>query len=600
MLAAVATLASLAIPAAPGAAGSTEEWGYISTSDGARLRYTVVKPAASGRFPVALIYSPYADGVGPTDDYPIGEDAVVARELLAAGYAVVGVNARGTGCSSGQWDLFQPASDGYEVVEWAAAQPWSSGDVGMFGFSAPAISQLVTAATKPPHLRAISPSDVTTDLYRDVAYPGGILNTAFVGLWSLAYRPGISELSAIATAQGDTECSLNMAAREADGDLQPNNGWEALTALQHPSDDEVWARYSPQSTLAQVRLPVLACQAGQDEQVGSRAGSYYFDALDKNRTWTVFTNGAHGTCDDFAGSPFTDLLVRFFDRYVKGSQNGFENEPHVRIWHETAGSLYDWIRPAWVTTHTSWPPPVKAKTYYLRGGGRLDGRAPSLPEAPDRYTYPLLSSSTDDTEFAQPHLAWKVPNAPGGSVSFTTPALSKDLEVFGPGSVDLWVSSSASDTDLQVTLTEVRSDGQEVYLQRGWLRASHRKLDAGRSTPLRPFHTHKASDAAALVPGQPTLARVELNPLSHVFRKGSAIRVYVEAPTGLTGERGFQFLVTPAVNSVLHDPAHPSKLVLGSLAGGAPTGPPPCDTVLSQPCRTNLLALPLPLLDTLL
>ena len=132
----------------------------------------------------------------------------------------------------------------------------------------------------------------------------------------------------------------------------------------------------------------------------------------------------------------------------------------------------------------------------------------------------------------QHNLLWKAPEPPGASVAYTTPPLTRDAEFFGSGSANIWLSSTAADTDLQITLTEVRPDGQEVYIARGWLRASHRALDPARSTALAPFHTDQQADARALVPGRPTRMRVQLWPFDYVFRKGSSIRLWIDAPSG--------------------------------------------------------------------
>ena len=104
--------------------------------------------------------------------------------------------------------------------------------------------------------------------------------------------------------------------------------------------------------------------------------------------------------------------------------------------------------------------------------------------------------------------------------------------VAGSASADLWIRSSATDTDIEATLTEVRPDGQEVFIQSGWLRASHRQLDPARSTELVPFHTHQAEDAEPLPAGQYTPVRIELFPFAHVIRPGSQLRLNIEAPGG--------------------------------------------------------------------
>jgi putative CocE/NonD family hydrolase len=219
---------------------------------------------------------------------------------------------------------------------------------------------------------------------------------------------------------------------------------------------------------------------------------------------------------------------------------------------------------------------------------------PQGQAAPDTYLYPGPSLGNEDGVVAgQQNKLWKVQEPAGSAVAYTTPRLTRDAEFFGSGSANLWVSSTAPDTDLQITLTEVRPDGQEVYVARGWLRASHRMLARKRSTVLEPVHTDQATDARDLTPGEPTYMRVQLWPFDYVFRKGSRLRLWIDAPTGFTGLWSFNFLNDPAVNTVYADPRHRSELVVGHLIGGrAKRRYPACDTLLNQPCRTNDASLP--------
>src|SRR5205085_3914919 len=115
---------------------------------------------------------------------------------------------------------------------------------------------------------------------------------------------------------------------------------------------------------------------------------------------------------------------------------------------------------------------------------------------------------------------------------FDTRPLADNLTMVGTGSVDLWLRSTAPDTDIEVTLTEMRPDGQERYIQSGWLRASHRKLDPAMTTPVRPWHTDLEADAKPLPSGKFVPVRVELFPFAAVIRKGSRLRITVEAPGG--------------------------------------------------------------------
>ena len=183
---------------------------------------------------------------------------------------------------------------------------------------------------------------------------------------------------------------------------------------------------------------------------------------------------------------------------------------------------------------------------------------------------------------------WKNQIVPGGTAVYTTPVLSRDAEFLGSGSADLWVSSTASDTDVQVTLSEVRPDGQETFVENGWLRLSHRRLDPARTSVLRPDHSYAQGDSQPLTPGKPELARIEMQPFDHVFRAGSAIRLSIDAPGGW-------FAVVPqaAINTVYHQPGMDSKLVLGWLPGSTAHAPlPACDTLRNQPCRPNAEPVP--------
>jgi hypothetical protein len=225
-------------------------------------------------------------------------------------------------------------------------------------------------------------------------------------------------------------------------------------------------------------------------------------------------------------------------------------------------------------------------TLHLRAGARLDRSAPDAREPADRYRYPTPTANTGLDFLGVEH--WGEPPVPDGTVTYTTPRLARDVEIFGDGSANVWVSSTASDTDLQLTLTEVRPDGQETYVQNGWLRLSHRKLDPTQSTPLRPVHTHLRRDAQKLEPGTPVLARIQIEPVDHVFRAGSAIRLSIDAPGGW-----FQILPTPATNTVHHERGMDSTLVLGWLPQQTAHAPlPACGTLLNQPCRASRRAVP--------
>jgi putative CocE/NonD family hydrolase len=596
----LAVLVSLAaLPSASAAASTVETWGYLTARDGTQLRYDLVRPVApaGARFPVLLNYEGYAAGTNAGDN---GVSTYIDR-LISRGYAVLGVSVRGTGCSQGQFDPFDHTmgEDGYDAVEWAARQPWSNSRVGMIGVSFGGITQLLTAGQRPPHLRAIAASSATSDLYRDVAYPGGILEYDFPFAWTGVQKEGgTTALATKAAQQGDTKCIINYAQHEAVNDSQH---FIPKLIVDHPyvSDENyLWRSRAPENAIPKIDVPALLFNQWQDEQLPARIWDDYSLFRHRDRVWVNVSNGNHGR--DYYNSRAQQQTLDFLDRFVRGVRTSFASMvPHVAIWMESKvqASNGDENVPSWSIDMAKLPNPTP-KRLYLSSQNALRDSPPQGAEQPDRYAYPLQSPDVaepgpEQNGMSAGQFTFKAPVVPGGFVAYTTAPLRHDMVLAGPASLNLWLASTASEADIQATVSEVRPDGQETYVQRGWLRASHRKLDTKRSTKLRPYETHARADARPLVPGQPAFMRLEVFPFAHAFRAGSRLRVYIEAPTGHTGFFAFASTPTPAVNTVLHDRAHPSQLVVGVLAGQVAHTPlPACDTLRNQPCRPDPLATP--------
>lgn len=559
------------------------KWGYIRVADGAQLRYNVYLPGP-GRHPVALEYDPYGTGV---DAIGSGSDPDLATLLYDHGFAVVGLSLPGIACSSGVFNPLSPQweVDGAAAIEWLLKQRWSDGHLGMFGHSFPALAQIPIAGMRPRGLDAIAPLSPLVDAYRDVMYPGGIANIGFPVLWGTLVNAANSGAAARAAQMGDAQCAINEARASVQSAPAAPGNTIATTDFANPFDDGLWSALDKDGADADtINIPVLGCRAWQDDAIGSRIGDTFYNHLDPALVWTVDTSGDHYTCKD---APILQLVLRFLERFVADEHNGFTATPHVQIWHETTAT-----GPSWVTTYPRWPVPVTPIRLNLHANGSMSlapGRAGS-----DAYHYPRPSSSMADSFEAQNNAAWAVPDASGGWVAYTSPRLKQNVEFYGSASADLVFSSTAPDTDLQVTITDVMPDGQELYVQRGWLRASMRKLNAALSTPLAPVQTDRQADQEMLRPGKPTLLRVYVDPFDFVFRKGSAIRLWIDAPTGTTGLWAFRYLTTPAVNTIYTGPKMDSQLVLG-LAPRPPATPKPeaaCDTIINQPCRPNQLPVP--------
>src|SRR5690242_17493320 len=259
-----ASVVALALLAAPltglASAGAAEQTGvtaatarrttgYLTMSDGVRLKWTLLSPGP-GRHPVLMQYEGYNAGSNPGR-----VNEAFTDEMLSDGYSVLGVSMRGTACSGGEFSLFDPhwGTDGKAAVEWAAQQPWSTGRVAMFSFSYAGISQLLTAAQRPRGLVAVAPGMVVSDMYRDVGYPGGIANAGFPAAWEAALHLSWAQALPQARAEGDAECLANVASHQALG--VPEG--VVITGFQHPYDDAFFRSHSPERGLSRIDVPVL-------------------------------------------------------------------------------------------------------------------------------------------------------------------------------------------------------------------------------------------------------------------------------------------------------------------------------------------------------
>jgi putative CocE/NonD family hydrolase len=587
---AAATFALVVFSSSPAVAQVVSR-GYIPVRDGVELQYSLQLPSAGGNFGTVVIYNPYEAGTGYFPEF-------------LSGYAVISVNVRGTGCSGGTFRAFDPiqAKDGYDIVEWIAQQPWSNGRVGMADFSYGGITQLMTAGMQPPHLKAIAPGSTMGDLYRQILYPGGIPNGGFGNLWYVLQNLLASTNIPAAVAAGDTKCAENFAASTAQ-----NPPDSVLAMLQnHPFDDAYMKELAPNQFFPDVDVPTLLMTQWQDEEVASGVADD-FHLLNPANTWMVLSNGEHEAPDWGTNQA---IIRRFMDWALDEQPNGFDQTPHVQVWMEKpkGDPVTSTAEPRWTVDFAQWPPPRNPLPLHLRAGGLLSfGPATAGEASSDNYEYPRRSSAVNTFDWPKilPKLAHWVrtpgtaeefdgPAPEGGAATYTTAPWQHDRLLAG-ASLDFWMKSTATDTDLQATLTEVRPDGQERYIQRGWLRASHRKLDPARSTTFAPYHTHQQADAEPLQPGQPTAMRLEIDPFVHMIREGSSLRLTIEAPRSVTGTWSLDYIQTHATNSILHDPAHPSKLVVGVVPGVTPGAAlPPCDGegVKNQPCRTNEIPVP--------
>jgi predicted acyl esterase len=615
-----------------------QSWfGYIETRDGTSLSAWVSLPGdvADGPYPTLVEYS----GYGPSNPDSTG----YAQLINALGYAYVGVNIRGSGCSGGSFYYFDEPQlyDGYDVIEAVAAQPWVAGHrVGMTGISYPGISQLFVAQTQPPSLVAITPFSVIDDSYRAVLYPGGILNSGFGVAWldqrlrENGFRGQAWSVDRIES--GDAVCAANQNLRLQTPQLVDVIG-EADTYV-----PEIYDPVAPRLFVDRIDVPVLLSGAWQDEQTGSHFATMLQNFTGTEHFYATLANGLH--TESIGASSFA-RMVEFLDLYVAervpsldaaraiapvlaGSIFGtdqielppdrftgmtydealaaFEADAPVLLNLEEGaadGAVPGTPMPRFSVGLDAWPPPENsARRWYLGDGVLVD--EPPTAAAGDPGT--TLSYVADHTALPATFFSavgnpdgvwafdvdydWQEPPA-GTAASFVSEPFAADTILTGSGSVDLWIQADADDTDLEVTVSEVRPDGEEVMIQSGWLRASRRALDEDASTELLPVQTHLADDVAPLPPGEWTPLRVEVFPFAHPVRAGSRLRLTIDAPGGNRAEWAFVTINDGEAVQIAFDAEHPSSLVLGTIDPAAvgveiPSGYPGC-TLRGQPCREH-------------
>jgi predicted acyl esterase len=510
----------------------------------------------------------------------------------------------------------------------------------MAGISFSGITQLFTAGTRPPHLAAISPLSVTDDIYTGTGYPGGIFNSGFAQSWvqermddakpaPAGGQPYAREL----VKQGDKHCRANQRLRLQTQDaleIQRQNPFRTPSLFEHRA---------PGKWLKRARVPVFLVGQFHDEQTGGHFPESLSSLNGKRDVWISLQNGVHAdslgpttitrwaeflklfVADEIPNVPASVIalsgeLYRYLadapaapvqqSRFagttdVAAAKAVFRRDPRVRLLMDNGGGPWGLgsIGAPWELDYGAWPPrQVRATTYHLGANGVLGpkparpgtARYTADPRARPRQTLP--GDGAEDAWKAQPPYNW-APVAAGKGLGWVTPPLAKDTVIAGPSSLDLRLKSSARDTDLQVTLSEVRPDGRETYVQNGWLRASHRKLDPRRSTALDPFPTHLERDAAWLPRRRFSLVRVPIFPVAHAFRAGSRIRVTVQATGGdrprwdfATVDRG------SARNTIALGGARASRLVLPVVAGATALGTPlpPATALRGQPSRAYVAA----------
>lgn len=610
-------------------------FGYVTTRDGVTLSVMVRLPGPieDGPYPTVIEYSGYS----PSKPEGEAEPGSMIAGLLG-GYATVGINMRGTGCSGGVFDVFSPAqqADGYDAVEAIARQPWVKGNkVGMVGLSYSGITQLYVAATRPPSLAAITPLSVIGDSWQ-MAWPGGIYNSGFTEQW-LAERNRQSETGGtdwVSTLvdDGDETCEENLAIRTQN----PDFGSFTRALEDRPASAD--AR-DLEKLVADIEVPVYLTGAWQDEQTGPRFTVMLDDFTGTDQEKITLFNGRHpdgytplmlsrwyeflelyvdgqvpriadpvrAAAPEAFFEPYfgveglgfePDRFADFADDDFEGVLAAYEAEPKVRVVFESGYG--DPAHPGspvgrFEATFDDWPPPEAGTVeWYLGPDGTLVDVAPDA-EAADTFANDLEAGQ--DTFFADDsgdyplldplwEFDWRQP-ADGDGLSYLTEPFAADTVLAGSGYADLWVKADSTDADVQVTVTAVRPDGVEYLVQSGQLRLSHRALDGEIGADLEAPNDFSEAARQPLEPGEWVEAQVAIPSFAQAFRAGTRLRVIISSPGhdrgtwkfDTTGENGDQ-------RTIGRGGEHASSVVFSTVTGiDVAAGLPPCPSLRGQACR---------------
>jgi uncharacterized protein len=530
--------------------------------DGVSLLADVHHPDGDGRFPALIAASPYPRQIQDLGA-PMGFIEAGASDFwVPRGYVHVIANLRGTGGSGGTFGFFdaQERRDLHDLVEWAAEQPWCDGNVGMIGISYFAMAQLEAAVEQPPHLRAIFPVAVTTDLY-EAAMHHGLFSASFVtpflamvGLTSARsdrfYRSTLVDAvravlrtpalhRKFATMNGESSVVVLREALKLHHDPHPwDDIWRAM-AVEHPLHDEWWDERDLRPLLDRVEVPAYLGCDWQNVPLHLPSTFGAFAALTQAPVVRVGMLGEFGLT-----WPWESLHVEalaWYDHWLKGRDTGILDDEPIRYWMPGADE--------WRTSDV-WPPTgVVHQEFALRADGELgvdDG-------TPGERSLLALGAGLGRARASE--------TDPPSMLTWTSQPLSEDLDFVGDAELVLQARATAVDTAWIVTLQDVAHDDTVEDVTSGWLRASLRAVDSERSrigAPVLPCRR-----VEAVVPGEVTSYRVPLVPNARRFAAGHRIRVVLasdDQDTDVPAIMGFRHasVGTSSLNTVLSS----SRLVL--------------------------------------
>ena len=608
--------------------GSRRSSDYLTLSNGTRLAYDLILPTMKGApatqpLPVLFKYTPYLrtftlfDKNGKNiiaDLMGLGwKERVLLRirywlsdqgrfmdplfrtqwleNMVKHGYAAIVVERPGTGASFGMWDAsHEPGGrEAGEILDWIASQPWSDGNIGMYGDSFQAMIQMAAAATGNPHLKAIFPASVPVEMYASVMYPGGVYNKAFGSFfkWSTSFL----QSDAITPTDGDQDGALLAQARKERSSTLPETTNMAKDAPFRDSmikGYRIWlensALYPFIERINRSAIPIYMTNGWYD--IFSGDVFFWYANLTVPKRLIVRPLDHSEIEKDRFDLNYEAEAHRWFDYWLKGIKNNIMDEPPIHYYVMAAPKKEAW------QTSSQWPPANQKPTrfYFAEGrtgsvasvkDGLLTKEPPVAQNSFDAYVVDYTTTSGKNSRWSSVNWAHHYPDMRSNdekALTYTTFALETDVEVTGHPVAYLWLTTNAPDVDVFVYLEEVDGNGKSTYITEGNLRASHRKMSQAPFNNLGlPFHSHYQSDLEPIPAGRPVELVFNLLPASYRFHKGSRIRIAV----AFADADNFE---TPSIDPaprvrLLRDVNHPSSVQLPVVQSILP--PHPSDTSIS-------------------
>jgi len=536
----------------------------IPMRDGVRLYANIYKPKAEGRFPVILTRLPYGK-----DEYYCWMPAV-GKFWASKGYVFVAQDVRGKFCSEGEFEpLANEVRDGYDTLDWISKQSWCDGNIGMEGESYYGYTTWAAATTGHPNLKCISPMNTAMD-FHSATFQNGAFTLQTAGTYPiLMHGRTYQNILRLDTMH------LPLTAMDDAAGI-PSSYYDEL--LRHPFRDEVTEAYNLRNKYERLEIPLLIFAGWYDVFLRTTIDDWASVWTENEhaelagKQWIVMGPGDHesstehtnriGKIDIGTKSSTTrwEMKQAFFDRYLKGIDNGFDKTPPVRIF--VIGDN-DWrYEHEWPLARTDY-----ADYYFhsgghantLNGDGRMDMNSPN-DEPYDTYVYdpkdPVAIAAETDMWFMAAQLKDRRPVEERNDVLvYTTSTLSRDMEITGPISVALHAASSAVDTDFTAALVDVFPNGYLHLIQEGIQRASYRESDTG-PTFLEPEKIYDYT--------------IDLWATSYVVKAGHRLRVEISSSNfdrfdrnlNTGNEFGVSLEQMTATQKIYHTAEHPSRIRL--------------------------------------